>query len=274
MKGKLERSVAAMCRFLPKYLYAGLATTFLFTAGVFFRNHRFLIFQIAKHFGMKMPTEEQRLPILPLSAVLTSKLDFTLLEPLAEGGNVSMLELMVIANIARQAEPPRAFEIGTFDGRTTLNIAANLKLPATVYTLDLPSSELSETKFALAPGEGAFVDKKESGAKFKGTSYAKLITQLYGDSATFDFSPYAGQMSLVFVDGSHAYDYVLQDTASALRLASDDAVILWHDYQQDWPGVIRALNELHQTDAACAGMVKIEGTSLVMLKRENSRRPA
>ena len=51
----------------------------------------------------------------------------------------------------------------------------------------------------------------------------KQITQLYGDSANFDFSPYAGRMGLVFVDGSHSYDYVLQDTASALRLASDHA---------------------------------------------------
>ena len=45
---------------------------------------------------------------------------------------------MVIANLAEQAEPPTAFEIGTFDGRTTLNIAANLRPPARVYTLDLP----------------------------------------------------------------------------------------------------------------------------------------
>ena len=247
-------------------------SVYLFTVGVLSRNHRFLIFQIAKHFGMKMPAEAERLQVLPLSAVLKSRLDFTLLEPLAEGGNVSMLELMVIANIAQQAEPPTAFEIGTFDGRTTLNIAANLKLAGRIYTLDLPSARMSETKFALAPGESAFVDKKESGTKFIGTAYARQITQLYGDSATFDFSPYVGQMGLVFIDGSHAYDYVLQDTANALRLASENAVILWHDYQQDWPGVIRALNELQQTDAACAGLVRIEGTSLVMLKRENSRR--
>jgi predicted O-methyltransferase YrrM len=248
----LITATRALRRFLPKYAYALAVMPFLFTAGVLCGRHRFMIFQIARHFGMKMPTENERLPIFPLSAVLTSKLEFTLLEPLAAGGNVSLLELMVIANLAKQAAPPMAFEIGTFDGRTTLNIAANIELPARVYTLDLPKTNLSETKFALAPGEAAFVDKEQSGAKFSGTAYEKQITQLYGDSATFDFSPYAGQMGLVFVDGSHAYDYVLQDTANALRLASDDAVILWHDYQQDWPGVIRALNDLQQTDAACA----------------------
>ncbi len=270
----LVRERSPVRRFLPKYLYALFTSLFLFTVGVFSRRHRFLIFQIAKHFGLKMPKENENLPVLPLVSVLESKVELTLLEPMPAGGNVSTLELMVIANLAKRAEPPMAFEIGTFDGRTTLNLAANLKVAGKVYTLDLPKAELSDTKFELAPGESAFVDKKESGAKFAGTTHAAKITQLYGDSAKFDYSPYEGRMGLVFVDGSHAYEYVLQDSASALRLASENAIILWHDYQQDWPGVIRGLNELRQTDAACASLMRIEGTSLVMLKRENSRRPA
>ncbi len=259
-------------RFLPKYLYAGVSSLFLFTLGVFARRHRFLIFQIAKHFGMTMPAEAEQLPILPLRRVLESKLDLTLLEPLAEGGNVSMLELLVIASLARQADPPTVFEIGTFDGRTTLNIAANLKPPGNVFTLDLPQAGLGETKFELAPGEGAFVNKPISGAKFARTTYNEQITQLFGDSATFDFSPYQGHMGLIFVDGSHAYDYVCQDTKTALQLASNGAIILWHDYQQDWPGVIRALNEFRQSHPACAELARIEGTSLVLLRCETSRR--
>ncbi len=269
MKWKAVRTVK---RFLPKYLYAGISSLFLFTFGVFAQRHRFLIFQIAQHFGMKMPVETELLPVLPLERVLENKLDLTLLEPLAGGGNVSILELIVIASLARQADPPTAFEIGTFDGRTTLNIAANLKPPSKVFTLDLPQAGLGETEFELAPGESAFVNKPMSGAKFAKTTYCEQITQLFGDSATFDFSPYQGRMGLIFVDGSHAYEYVCQDTKTALQLASNGAIILWHDYQQDWPGVIRALNEFRQTHPACAKLARIEGTSLVMLRCENSRR--
>ena len=270
MNAESERS--AIARFLPKYLFAFFSNIYLFTLGVFSARHRFLIFQIAKHFGFKMPITEERLPILPLDAVLPRELRLTLLEPLAEGGNVTMLELMVIANLARGAEPAAAFEIGTFDGRTTLNLAANLPGAGHVYTLDLPKAGLGDTTFELAPGEGAFVDKKESGAKFKGTVYANQITQLFGDSATYDYSSFAGKMGLIFVDGSHAYEYVLKDSATALGLATEQSIILWHDYQQDWPGVIRALNELQQSKPECAGMQRIEGTTLVMLKRENTRR--
>ena len=267
-----QNALRTVKRFLPKYLYAGVSSLFLFTFGVFARRHRFLIFQIAKHFGMKMPAEAEYLPVVPLGRVLENKLALTLLEPLAEDGNVSMLELMVIANLAKQADPQTAFEIGTYDGRTTLNIAANLKPPSKVFTLDLPQASLSETRFELAPGESAFVSKPTSGAKFAKTTYSEQITQLLGDSATFDFSPYQGRMGLIFVDGSHAYDYVRQDTNTALQLAADGAIVLWHDYQQDWPGVIRALNEFRQTNPACAELVRIEGTSLVMLRCENSRR--
>ena len=266
-------SLTTVKRFLPKYLYALLVSPFLFTFGILKKRNRFLIFQIAQHFGMKMPAADLRLPVASISSVLGQHIDLNLLGSLGDPGNVSLLELMVIANLARAATPPIAFEIGTFNGRTALNLAANLPPKGKVFTLDLPQSQLGETKFALAPQEDAFVEKPASGAKFAGTTFADKITQLYGDSGTFDFSVYEGQMGLIFVDGSHAYDYVRQDTATALRLAAETGIILWHDYQEDWPDVIRALNELANSDPVLAGLKRIEGTTLVILKRENARRP-
>lgn len=259
-------------RFLPKYLYAMAVLPWLFSRGVFSARDRFLIFQIAKHFGMRMPEEPQLLPVTRLNQIVEGHLDVTLLELLVEGGNVSLLELLVIARLARSAKIKTAFEIGTFDGRTTLNLAANLGPEGQVFTLDLPATDVSSTKFELAPGESAFVEKKQSGTRFLRTPYEQQVTQLYGDSASFDFAPYEGKMGLVFVDGSHSYDYVRQDTLTALRLASADGIILWHDYQQDWPGVIRALNEAQQSNPVCRQLRRIEGTSLVMLRRENISR--
>jgi hypothetical protein len=260
-------------RFLPKYLYALGASFYLFTVGTFSRNHRFLIFLIAKHFRMRIKMEESRLPTTPLSSVIDTHVDLHLFELIGEGGNVSFLELMVIASMARRAIPLVAFEIGTFDGRTALNIAANLTPDGRVYTLDLPKTGLQETRFELVPGEIVFVDKESSGSKFAGTAYAARITQLFGDSATFDFSQYEGQMGLVFVDGSHAFEYVLQDSITALRLAApEQSVILWHDYQEDWPGVMQVLNQLHDSGGEFSDLRRIEGTSLVMLRREKNAR--
>jgi predicted O-methyltransferase YrrM len=265
-------AVAAAKRFLPKYLLALLSSPFLFTAGVFSRRHRYLIFRMAEHFGMKTPKISQPIPTIPLALVLDSKLDLTLLEPLGDPGNVTLLELMVVSSIAHRTIHPMVFEIGTFDGRTTLNIAANIAPDGKVYTLDLPESGLRKTKFQLEPGERSFVAKENSGAKFINTEFAAKITQLYGDSATFNFSSYLGRMGLVFVDGSHTYEYVRQDSETALRLTADGGIILWHDYHQDWPGVIAGLNELYQANLAFSTLRRIEGTTLVMLQRENTRR--
>ena len=90
---------------------------------------------------------------------------------------------------------------------------------------------------------------------------AGRITQLHGDSATFDWSPYAGRAGLVFVDGSHAYDYVRKDSETALRLAAPGGLVLWHDYGR-WEGVSRALDELEAQRRL--GLRQIAGTSLVI----------
>lgn len=84
--------------------------------------------------------------------------------------------------------------------------------------------------------------------------------QLHGDSATFDWSAHVGGAGLVFVDGSHAYDYAKKDSETAMRLIRPGGIVLWHDYGI-WPGVTQALEELEA--ARGLGLVNIRGTSLV-----------
>jgi len=110
-----------------------------------------------------------------------------------------------------------------------------------------------------------FVDKPAPGARLRNCGgpwrvYAERVAQLSGDSATFDWSPHVGRAGLVFVDGSHAYDYVRKDSETAMRLVRPGGVVLWHDYGV-WPGVNQALEEI---DARLGlGLVHIAGTSLV-----------
>ena len=92
-------------------------------------------------------------------------------------------------------------------------------------------------------------------------SYARRITQLFGDSARFDWSHHYGRASLVFVDGSHAYDYARKDSETAFRLIRPGGLVIWHDYSV-WPGVTRALEELERSRQL--GLRRIRGTSLVV----------
>ena len=70
-----------------------------------------------------------------------------------------------------------------------------------------------------------------------------------------------GRAGLVFVDGSHAYDYVVADTDTALRLVANKGMVIWHDYGV-WDGVTRALEEIETSRHL--GLRHVRGTSLVV----------
>ncbi len=185
-------------------------------------------------------------------------------------GNVSPYEIEVIAALVSAHEPRVLFEIGTFDGRTSLNMAVNAPAGATVYTLDLPAEGLNSTAFALELNEDAFVRKPRSGARFSDAASSYDIVQLLGDSATFDFSPYYGKVDFMFIDGSHAYEYVRSDTLNALNMVREGGIIIWHDYVREgftpFPGVPRALIEFYLTEGRFRGLTQIQHTSIVYLK--------
>jgi len=182
-------------------------------------------------------------------------------------GNVNLAELGVLAQAAAAVPADRiVVEIGTFDGRTTLNLAVNAQA-SRVITLDLPPED--RAAFALAPGERQYVDKAAPGTRFRAaaapwSAAAQRITQVLGDSAAFDWSPYRGQAGLVFVDGSHAYEYVRKDSQTAFGLIEEGGMVLWHDYGR-WEGVTRALDELEAEQRL--GLRHVRGTSLVFWRK-------
>jgi predicted O-methyltransferase YrrM len=187
-----------------------------------------------------------------------------LAETAKSDGNVRLSELAVLA-LAALATPAGSeiIEIGTFDGRTALKLAINAPHGVSIATLDLPADQPSA--LAIEESERRYIGKPVPGARLRscGSPWrddADRVVQLRGDSATFDWSPHFGRAGLVFVDGSHAYDYARKDSETAMRLVKPGGVVLWHDYGV-WPGVTQALEELEA--ARRLGLVNIRGTSLV-----------
>src|ERR1700733_484438 len=195
-------------------------------------------------------------------------------------GNVSDFEIDVINRLVKYNDPKTIFEIGTFDGRTTLNMASHSGQDARVFTLDLPPSSIDETALTIDAGDRLFIDKPASGIRFVGTDVAHKIKQLFGDSATFDFSSFAGKIDFLFVDGSHSYEYVIKDSLTALNLIKPNGIILWHDYVPEgptpWPGLTRALHQMYISDTRFNGMRHIAGTAIVLLqgRRVGDAQPA
>jgi predicted O-methyltransferase YrrM len=179
-------------------------------------------------------------------------------------GHTTEFELKVISNLVKKANPKRVFEIGTFQGRTTLNMALNSSEQTEIITLDLPASELNSTQMEIEDGEVRYVDKDISGERFMGHAASFKIKQVLGDSASFNFETYKQTIDLAFIDGSHAYKYVINDSEKVLTIMRPGGLIIWHDYT-NWDGVRAAMNELYNTDDRFKNLKHIGGTSIVVL---------
>ncbi len=200
----------------------------------------------------------------------TSKRITKIWKPDRRNGNTRISEIAVINKIAADCEDgTNLFEIGTFDGRTSLNLAFSSPSNCSLYTLDLLPTE--ETFFPLTPGERYMMGKEMSGEQLEkyqesANSIVNKIHRLFGDSALFDFSPYKNSCSLVFIDGSHAYEHVKSDTYAAMDMIRSGGVIVWHDYGI-WEEVTKALEEIESKEKY--GLKNIKGTSLVYWKNKN-----
>ena len=145
---------------------------------------------------------------------------------------VPLAELLTLAAICRHKRPSRIFEFGTHTGSSTLVMALNVPDQTEILTIDLEPSELV-------------------GSAYKSYVYGSKIRQLYGDSKTFDHTPYRNAVDLVFIDADHTYEGVKSDTEKAFEMLRSGGVIVWDDYRwlechAEVVGVALYLNELQK----------------------------
>ncbi|MDE2875379.1 MAG: class I SAM-dependent methyltransferase [Gemmatimonadota bacterium] len=167
-------------------------------------------------------------------------------------------EVLAIGAMVRFLRPERILEIGTFEGNTTVNLAANAPASARVFTLDLPPDwarryalDVPDIHYNAATGN-------HTGRQFIETPHADRITQLWGDSAAFEWDEH-GPFDFILIDGCHTYEYAVSDTLNALRVIRPGGAIVWHDYGM-LEDVSRAVDE-------CARGIKaraIQGTRLAV----------
>jgi predicted O-methyltransferase YrrM len=174
--------------------------------------------------------------------------------------NMNPYELYCVIAIAMLSRAKRIFEIGTYDGATTLQLA-RVCPQAEIFTLDLAPADVAQPTPDFVDSENQNVAAGGVGRRFMGTPESSRIRQLLGDSTKFDYQPYAGSMDLVFVDACHQYEFVRSDSANALRLVRPGGVVLWHDYELGWPGVVKAVDALRSAHP----IVHVAGTALALL---------
>lgn len=217
----------------------------------FDRNSRIKFLEACReHFGVYLikPNLRQAEP----DEIVDSTLPINLEQYIRGRWQVTMVELTVIASLVRGRDPKHVFEIGTFDGRTTLNISLNVP-NAEIHTIDLPAG---------TPGAP---EGKKPGQLIRDRIERGEIKQLFGNTLEYDFSPFFGTQDLVFVDAGHGYVNALADSKTALQLVQGrEGIVVWHDYAV-MPGVTRAVEEVMQTVESEVDFCWVKGTSLAMM---------
>lgn len=184
-------------------------------------------------------------------------------------GNISLTELFHIAMTVALFRPEWIMEFGTFNGRTTLNMAINNE-EANIITVDLPKNQVNRTMYPLESkgtndmqlDETGYVGLK--GKLWQGQPHEIVhrITQVWSDTAKLQFSRFKDKIDFLFIDASHTYKNCLNDSYNGHKVIKENGIIYWHDYA-GWPGVTQALNEYYEKEGRPEKMYWFNNTSIV-----------
>ena len=158
------------------------------------------------------------------------------LDPRAVKGWMNDEELATLARWSSQSTG--VVEIGCAWGRSTLALLQAAAPGSTVYCIDHWLGSPSEIG-AFGPNTGFDTARATFMANIVESGLYPNAQVIEGDSqdpATVSRVP---QVDMVFIDGSHSYEYVARD----LELWAPKAryILCGHDWT--WPGVVRAVNE-------------------------------
>jgi hypothetical protein len=127
-------------------------------------------------------------------------------------------DLALLTGLASGIKDCSYFEIGTWRGESAACLA---KVAKECFTLCLPDEEMRKRG----------IDEQVIQMHGMFSKGFPNITQLRGDSRTFDFSSLNRKFDLIFIDGDHHYDFLLQDTRNVLKyLVHEKSLVVWHDY--------------------------------------------
>jgi predicted O-methyltransferase YrrM len=248
MQNWKERSaVLGQCVNKPRFAYSLLRTGLFWKDPVFLEQFRWV---------------HGTLPRVPLQITVPeyAEFDLHLVRPFDRQRDTSITieELCSLLAIAKKVNAKRILELGTFDGNTTLNLAANTE--ADIVTVDLPPDFNS---FQAQGGDSInnMTTRTQLGRQLCHHPLAPRIRQVFGDSMKLDWDTLGTGFDLIFIDACHKYSYVLSDTKNALARVSKGGAIVWHDY-----GIFEDVSRVVDMTAQTTDLTvnAIEGTRLAV----------
>lgn len=139
----------------------------------------------------------------------------------------SLITDLALLKLLSKGKPNCAYlEIGSWRGESITNVAS--------VTNDVTSLTLSEKEMKEMNFPNNFI--KNSGFFYKPDHNIK---QFLHNSQTFDFSSLQKKYDVIFIDGDHSNQGVLNDTINVYKhlLKDENSIIVWHDYSYNTENV-------------------------------------
>lgn len=156
-------------------------------------------------------------PSLPPEEVFPG-VDFTrspeILHPFPRNLSIMPHEMVVLTLLVRHFQFRKIVELGTAEGRTTVNLAAHSPEDAEVITVNFPPE----------PPDNMV------GYFYWESPYKHKIKQVYCDATQFDWRPHRDSVDLVFIDAGDDYEMRATETAIVFRMVRVGSIVIWHDY--------------------------------------------
>jgi predicted O-methyltransferase YrrM len=197
------------------------------------------------------------------------KLGYTYKAPIihdipAGSHTLSISEALILGSLIKSIAPKRVLEIGTGTGFSTKLIAENMSKEGILHTVDLPINETEDLELKIKPiyFNANYLSHQKANSLLENRSE---VIQHFHDSHNLSEKIGESNFDFIFIDGCHDYNYVKNDSIESLKVASDNAVVLWHDYGM-LPGVSKFLDKLAKQKFQNLGLIAIQGSRFVIVK--------
>jgi predicted O-methyltransferase YrrM len=144
--------------------------------------------------------------------------------------SLDLYEIFVLNLFASQKNVKKILEIGTYDGRSAMNLSANSQENSILYTVDLPENDYETgLREVMSPFNNDTRNLTKIGHLIEEEKNRK-VQIIRKDSFELNFKESIGNVDLVFIDGCHKFDYVKKDSINSFEILNPNGFLIWHDY--------------------------------------------